>query len=197
MIMRLTDLVENKKNWNILISFTLLISIGWVYLSRIPEDETTGGAPPPSPREGFSAPGFTLEVLNADDTEINTSLSQYRGQVVMINFWATWCPPCREEMPAIQSVYEDYKESDFVVLAINTTFQDNEADVQAFVNEYNLTFPILLDRTGDVSQQYQLRGLPSTYFVDRKGVIQAVIVGGPMNETLIRSRIANMLKEAP
>ena len=115
----------------------------------------------------------------------------------MINFWATWCPPCREEMPAIQAVYEDYQEQGFVVLAVNTTFQDNEFDVNDFVDEYNLTFPILLDKSGEVSQQYQLRGLPSTYFVDQKGVIQSVIVGGPMNETMIRSRVEALLKEVP
>jgi peroxiredoxin len=100
-------------------------------------------------------------------------------------------------MPAIQSVYEDYQDEGFVVLAVNTTFQDNELDVIDFIAEYSLNFPILLDKSGDVSQRYQLRGLPSTYFVDQKGVIQAVIVGGPMNETMIRSRVDTMLKEAP
>jgi peroxiredoxin len=100
-------------------------------------------------------------------------------------------------MPAIQSVYEDYQDEGFVVLAVNTTFQDNEFDIIDFIDEYGLSFPVLLDRSGEVSQKYQLRGLPSTYFVDKKGVIQTVIVGGPMNETMIRSRVDAMLKEVP
>ena len=191
------DVIENKKSWNLVLIVVVLIGAGWIYLTRTPKTQTTGGAPPPSPREGFSAPAFNLDLLDAENSASKVTLSDYRGQVVMINFWATWCPPCREEMPAIQAVFEDYKEQGFVVLAVNTTFQDNELEVKDFVLEYNLSFPILLDISGEVSQQYQLRGLPSTYFIDRKGVIQAVVVGGPMNETMIRSRVAAMLKEAP
>jgi len=195
--MNAIDVVENKKSWNLVLMVVVLIGAGWIYLTRTPQTRTTGGAPPPSPKEGFSAPAFNLDLLDAEDSTSMATLSDYRGQVVMINFWATWCPPCREEMPAIQAVFEDYKEQGFIVLAVNTTFQDNELEVNDFVLEYNLTFPILLDRSGEVSRQYQLRGLPSTYFIDRKGVIQAVVVGGPMNETMIRARIAGMLKEAP
>ena len=195
--MSVNTVTVSKKAWNLFIGAVVLIGAGWIYLTRIPSNGTTGGSPPPSPMEGFSAPGFTLDLLGSDSSNEKVSLSDYRGQVVMINFWATWCPPCREEMPAMQSVYEDYQEEGFVVLAVNTTFQDNELDVIDFIAEYGLSFPILMDRSGDVSQQYQLRGLPSTYFVDHKGVIQTVIVGGPMNETMIRSRVDTMLKEAP
>ena len=190
-------MIEDKKIWSLVLTVVALLGGGWIYLTRTPSIQTTGGAPPPSPKEGFSAPAFNLDLLDTEDSASGVTLSDYRGQVVMINFWATWCPPCREEMPAIQAVFEDYKEQGFVVLAVNTTFQDNELEVKDFVLEYNLSFPILLDISGEVSQQYQLRGLPSTYFIDRNGVIQAVIVGGPMNETMIRSRVAAMLKEAP
>jgi len=195
--MKLFGVLENKRYWNLVLVAVFLIGAGWIFISRTPTIETTEGAPPPSPKEGFSAPSFSLELLNADNSVPETSLSEYRGQVVMINFWATWCGPCREEMPAIQAVFDDYQEQGFVVLAINTTFQDSEIDIKDFVSEFNLEFPILLDRTGDVSQKYQLRGLPSTYFVDKKGVIQTVIVGGPMNETMIRSRVEALLKEVP
>jgi peroxiredoxin len=190
-------LIENKKNWNLILVAVVLFGTGWIYLTRTPEIKTTGGGPPPSPKEGFSAPAFSLDLLDGENSSTKVSLSDYRGQVVMINFWATWCTPCREEMPAIQAVFDDYQEQGFVVLAVNTTFQDSEIDVKDFVSEFNLEFPILLDRSGEVSQQYQLRGLPSTYFVDKKGVIQAVIVGGPMNETMIRSRVEALLKEVP
>ena len=115
----------------------------------------------------------------------------------MINIWASWCPPCREEMPAIQKVYEDYKDRGLVILAVNTTYQDTEAAAAAFVDEFGLTFPVPLDRHGKVSNRYQLRGLPSTYFVDRQGVIRSVVVGGPMSETWIRSEVEKILAEIP
>jgi cytochrome c biogenesis protein CcmG/thiol:disulfide interchange protein DsbE len=183
--------------WIYAIITAIVLGTGWIYLSRVPRENTTDGSPPPSPREGFSAPGFTLELLSDSDPKQEVSLADYRGQVVMINIWATWCPPCRAEMPAIQEAYHEYKDQGLVVLAINTTFQDSEADVRAFVTEFELSFPILLDRTGDASMRYQLRGLPSTYFIDRKGVIQSVIIGGPMAETVIRSNVENLLKERP
>jgi len=171
----------------------LLLGGGWTFLSRVPPAATTDGAPPPSPREGFSAPDFTLDLLGGGQV----TLSELRGQVVIINLWASWCPPCRDKMPAIEKVYQDFKGQGLEVLAVNMTAQDREVDVVAFVQEYGLSFPIPLDRTGAVSVRYQLRGLPSTYFVDRKGVIRSVVVGGPMSEALIRSKIADLLAEAP
>lgn len=195
--MNAATVIKSKNSWNLFLAAVILIGAGWIYLTRMPSIGNAGGSPPPSPMEGFSAPGFTLDLLGSNKPNEKISLSDLRGQVVMINFWATWCPPCREEMPAIQSVYEDYQDEGFVVLAVNTTFQDNEFDIIDFIDEYGLSFPVLLDRSGEVSQKYQLRGLPSTYFVDKKGVIQTVIVGGPMNETMIRSRVDAMLKEVP
>ena len=195
MTIRIAEVIENKKSWYILMLVTFILGVGWTLLSRIPASQTTGGAPPPNPKEGFSAPNFSLDVLTEDGSGEKISLTDYRGQVVMINFWATWCSPCREEMPAMQAVYDDYQDDGLIVLAVNTTFQDNELDVKDFVREFNLSFPVLFDRSGDVSQQYQLRGLPSTYFVDQRGIIQAVIVGGPMKESMMRSRVEIMLKE--
>ncbi len=195
------DLVLNPNRWTALMVVVLLVGGAWAWASRVPPAATTGGAPPPSPREGFSAPDFTLDLLDGGQVGAEQSrsitLSELRGQAVMINLWASWCPPCREEMPAIQQVYEDYRGQGLVVLAVNTTFQDSEAAAAAFVEEFNLTFPIPLDRTGAVSNRYQLRGLPSTYFVDREGVIRSVVVGGPMSEALIRTKVQEILVEVP
>ncbi|RME05823.1 MAG: TlpA family protein disulfide reductase [Anaerolineae bacterium] len=183
----------DRSRWYLLLIIVFLLGGAWTLLSRVSTAETTNGAPPPSPREGFSAPDFTLELLGGGEM----SLSELRGQAVMINLWASWCPPCRAEMPAIERVYQDLKDEGLVVLAVNTTFQDSEAAAVEFVAEFGLTFPVLLDRTGAVSNRYQLRGLPSTYFVDREGVIRAVVVGGPMSEGLIRSKVQELLQEAP
>jgi peroxiredoxin len=100
-------------------------------------------------------------------------------------------------MPAMEQVYREYAEKGFTILAVNTTYQDNPADVIAFVQEHNLTFPILLDRDRIVSEQYQLLALPSSFFIDRDGIIQEVIFGGPMAEALLRIRVEKLLEEVP
>lgn len=172
---------------------SLAAGILWTVVSRVP---SAVGAPlsfSPSPREGFLAPDFTLDTLDGK----TITLSELRGKVVVINLWATWCPPCRAEMPALENAYEQYKDSNVVVLGLNVTNQDSEKDIPPFVDEFGLTFPILLDRDGSVSVLYQLKGLPTTFFVNREGIIRTVVVGGPMNETFIRSKIEALLQEIP
>jgi len=171
----------------------LSLGAGWTFLSRIPATATNPGERPPSPRQGFMAPDFTLDLLGGGQVK----LSDLRGKPVMVNLWASWCPPCRAEMPAIEKVYRDYKDLGLVVLGVNTTNQDSEADAAAFVHEYGLTFPIPLDRDGSVSVRYALRGLPTTFFIDRKGIIRSVVVGGPMSEAVIRSNVEDLLKKTP
>jgi peroxiredoxin len=97
-------------------------------------------------------------------------------------------------MPAIERMYQEYKEQGLVVLAINMTYQDDPTAVTPFIQEYNLTFPILLDETGTVGGAYQLRSLPSSYFINRAGIIQEVVIGGPMSEALLRTRIEQILE---
>jgi peroxiredoxin len=139
------------------------------------------------PRTGSLAPDFTLETLDGG----MVSLSDLRGQVALINFWATWCPPCREEMPAIQNVYDRYRDQGFTVLAVNLL--ETNAEVAAFAEELGLTFSILMDRQGQVLERYRVRGLPTTFFVDRTGVVQNVKVGGPMSEDFIEGQVTDLL----
>ncbi len=179
-------------SWAALMFAMLVLGGGWIWQSRVPDSATTGGAIP-SPREGFSAPDFTLELLDGGEV----TLSDLRGKVVVINLWASWCPPCKAEMPALQQVYEQNQERGLEVLAINTTYQDSEGDASSFVEEFGLTFPIPLDRSGQVARQYQLRALPSTFFVDRIGVIRQVIIGGPMSEATIQTAVEELLREEP
>lgn len=183
--------IEESRRWTILSLLVLTLAVAWTFVSRVPAAATTGGAPPPSPREGFSAPDFALETLAGDQV----ALSDLRGKVVLVNFWASWCPPCRAEMPAIEAVYRSHKDLGLEVLAVNTTNQDDQAAAAAFVQELQLTFPVPLDRTGAVSASYNLRGLPSTYFIDGQGVIRTVVVGGPMSGALIQSRVEELLQE--
>ena len=178
------------RRWNNFLAFALVLGLFWTLASRVPVAATTGGAPPPSAREGFSAPDFALDLLGGGQVK----LADVRGQAVVVNLWASWCPPCRAEMPALEKVYQANRERGLVVLAINTTYQDGEAQAAAFVRQFSLTFPILLDRTGAVSRRYQLRGLPTTYFVDRQGVIRSIVVGGPLSEATLQSKVEALLE---
>ncbi|MEJ2265644.1 MAG: TlpA disulfide reductase family protein [Anaerolineales bacterium] len=189
----LNSLLMDGRRWTALTLTVLALGLAWTFASRAPVAATTGGAPPPSPREGFSAPDFTLDSLDGGQT----TLSDLRGQIVLVNLWASWCLPCRAEMPAIERVYRSYKDLGLEVLAVNATNQDSVDAARAFVQERGLTFPVLLDRTGSVSAAYNLRGLPSSFFIDRQGVIRSVVIGGPMNEALIQSKVESLLKEMP
>lgn len=87
----------------------------------------------------------------------------------MLNFWATWCPPCREEMPLIQQVYEELSDKELVVLAIN--LGESSSKVKEFVQSYGLSFPVLLDTKQDIAQKYNIRGIPTTIFIDKNGIM--------------------------
>ncbi|NIM95582.1 MAG: redoxin domain-containing protein [Anaerolineales bacterium] len=142
-------------------------------------------------RVGSHPPGFTLQDLDG----VSHSLIDHQGQVVLINFWTTWCPPCREEMPALQQTYEKYSEQGFVVLGINWTAADDPDLVGPYVEELGLTFPILLDRDSVVSEgQYNLLGLPTSVFVGRDGIIRDIIIGALELETFDK-KISSMLEE--
>ena len=127
---------------------------------------------------GQLAPDFELTDLRGHEHK----LSDYRGQVVLINFWATWCSFCRTEFPVIQASYERNREKGFIVLAVNV--QDRRQSVEAYVQEMGLTFPVLLDPLGRVPESYKARGLPTTYFVNQEGVIVLRQVG-PVDQTMI------------
>jgi len=121
-------------------------------------------------------------------------LSDLHGQAVLVNLWATWCPPCQAEMQTIEKVYNDYKDEGLTVLAVNMTYQDNPQAVMPFVKKKGLTYPILLDETGSMATTYQMKSLPSSFFINRDGTINEVVIGGPMAEALLRTRIEEILK---
>lgn len=188
-----SSLSSLKKRWEILMLVSLAAGVLWTVASRVPSAVGAPLSTAPSPREGFLAPDFTLDTLDGK----KVTLSELRGKVVVVNFWATWCLPCREETPALEKSYKRYKDSDAVILGINLTNQDSISEVDSFVQEFGLTYPILLDRDGRVGYLYQVKGLPTTFFINREGVIRTVLVGGPMSETFIRSKIETLLKEVP
>jgi peroxiredoxin len=144
-------------------------------------------------RVGSPAPDFTLFSLAGPPV----SLHQQKGKVVLVNFWTTWCPPCREEMPALQKAHERLADQGLVVLGVNWTQVDNLADVQAFVAELGLTFPILLDSDGVVSEDlYQVLGLPTSVLIGRDGTVRAIRIG-ILDLQELESTLQVFLSESP
>ena len=131
--------------------------------------------------QGVHATDFTLPLLNGE----MVTLQEHQGKIVILNFWASWCEPCNTEMPHLQAFYEQHKR-DVEILAVNVTTKDNVTDVGKFVDKYQLTFPVLLDESGETSTMYGAFTFPTTIIIDREGNINQEILG-PLDEDL-RSR---------
>jgi cytochrome c biogenesis protein CcmG/thiol:disulfide interchange protein DsbE len=189
---RLMKWMADRRRWSILMGAVLALGAVWIWISAVPVSTTTAGEIP-SPRQGFAAPDFTLDLLEGGDV----TLSDLRGQVVVVNLWASWCPPCRAEMPAMQRLYEANQGRGLEILAVNTTYQDSMAAAREFVTEHGLTFPMPLDQSGAVARLYQLQALPTTFFIDHEGIIQQVVIGGPISEATLQIAVESLLSEVP
>ncbi len=155
---------------------------GLVAFDRLGNSGELGPLDTRSAEIGELAPAFALR-----DPEGNIrQLSDYRGQVVWINFWATWCGPCRRELPEIQSLADEFQDEGLVVLAVN--FQESAGRAVSFWEELDLDLPILLDSNGEVAEQYRTRNFPNNFFIDRDGILRALRMGflteGEMREKL-------------
>ncbi|EPD52189.1 redoxin domain-containing protein [Paenisporosarcina sp. FSL H8-0542] len=150
--------------------------------------EMTGVAASEGLNKGDTAPDFELTTLDGKKVK----LSDYQGKKVIVNFWATWCPPCKAEMPHMQNYYEDFAEEENVeILAVNLTSGDSEEKVNDFVRDYGLTFPIPMDTEGAVGQTFEAITIPTSYMIDTKGRIQNKIVG-PMDDQMIKDFVSNL-----
>jgi len=137
----------------------------------------------------YEAPALTLYDMGG----IQRSLSDYRGQVVLVNLWATWCPPCKAEMPNLQAFYSKYRDAGFIVIAVEDG--DPTADVAAFVKDYGLTFPVWLDPTYQATDHvFKTPNLPSSYVIDRNGRVRLAWVGAISTGNLEKF-IAPIIKE--
>ncbi|MGP0629071.1 peroxiredoxin family protein [Nitrospina sp. 32_T5] len=121
---------------------------------------------------GYMAPGFTVRNLKGN----RVSLADFEGQVVILNLWATWCGPCRIEMPGFENLYRRFRSEGLTILAVSLD-KDNDQKVRDFVEEYGLSFPVLLDAQHKVESRYNTFTIPTTYVIDRKGRIVAVVDG--------------------
>jgi len=143
------------------------------------------------PMTGMPAADFTLTDLNGR----TQSLNDYRGKIVLLNFWATWCKPCTTEMPAMQSAYDRLRDEGFVVLAVNELEDDEK--VREHIREYKHTFPVLMDRENRVANLYGVYGLPVSVFIDEAGIVQAYVKGGLLTEQKISEEIARIRAAKP
>lgn len=141
---------------------------------------------PVAPVQGSIAPNFTLPALNAS----KLSLKQFRGKPVLVNFWATWCVPCRSEMPMLERTYRRFG-GKLAILGVDE--QEEAGDVQDFVRSYHVTYPIALDQSADVSYDYQLNGTPTSFLIAKNGVIKSVTTG-PLNGPRLQQQVQALLK---
>jgi peroxiredoxin len=153
------------RNWKSLVGPFLILAIAMVACSGVGAGASRGI------NVGNRAPDFTLEDL--DGSEV--SLQDHRGKVVLINFWATWCPPCRDEIPDIEAAFKARQDDGFVVLGVNV--EEAREIVIPFVDAFEMSYPVLLDESGRLLQSYRAIGLPMSVIVDQEGVIQARHIG--------------------
>lgn len=179
----------NSAAWKKLLGVVLAVGIVFIWLGRVPTDNPNERINRSAPSNGFLAPTFELSSL---DGKVFT-LEELQGHPIMLNFWATWCTPCRSEMPAMERVWQNYRDQGLVILAIN--LQETPDRVMGFVEEFGLTFPVLLDRNGFVFSDYQVQLYPTTFFIGKDGVIQDVVFGGPISETTMASKVSDLMKE--
>jgi peroxiredoxin len=176
--------MRSRRTNSVFVGFVLLAALialpafdGWSMGSRVP-------------KVGMQAEDFQL----ADLYGKTQSLSQYRGKIVLVNFWATWCKPCTTEMPAMQKIYDKLRDKGFVVLAVNEL--EDDAKVREHIKQYGHTFPVLMDHDNKVANQFGVFGLPVSVFIDEKGVIQEYIKGGLLTEQKIDETVARIQKQS-
>jgi peroxiredoxin len=155
-----TDSVEVGMRSSSTLATAMALALG---LAALPTASTAGNI-----ADGANAPGFQLASMNGKPL----TLDQLKGQVVLINFWASWCGPCRQEMPILEQLYHSYQAAGFTLLGVNV--EPKEGDAQKFLKGTPVSFPILFDPDSKVSKLYEVSGMPSTIIVDRKGTVRYV-----------------------
>lgn len=143
---------------------------------------------------GKQAPDFVLTDLNDKPQR----LSDFRGKVVFLNFWATWCKPCREEMPSMEVLHKNFEKDGLVILAVSIDRVTTTRDIPPFIKGMNLTFPVLIDSWGKTDKPYKRMGVPETFIIDRDGIIREIVIG-PRDWTRLDSLdvLAKLLNVTP
>ncbi len=136
---------------------------------------------------GELAPDFTLNDLQGNPV----ALSDFRGKTVFVNFWATWCPPCRAEMPEIESLYQEYKDRGVVVIGVD--IMEAQAQVRQYVQQGGYSWIFVLDTSGKVAVDYRITAIPTSFFIDKDGIIQVVAIGA-MTKRAMETKLAEAMR---
>ena len=155
----------------ILLIFLVIVGIGIIVLLQT-KDSSFNLSGRPRLGKGVSAPDFALPDL--DSKTVN--LADYKGKVVLLNIWATWCPPCVEEMPSMEKLHKELKDVDFEILAVSIDVSGAKA-VIPFMKKHKLSFSVLTDTEGAIKSLYQTTGVPESFIIDRKGIIVEKVIG--------------------
>lgn len=181
-------MLKSRFEWVILIVGIALLGSGWIAYSQEPAEIAFDAAGlTEAPIAGYLAPGFTLTSMQGEEI----SLADYQGKPVVLNFWATWCPPCRAEIPHFQDAAVKYN-GQAVIVGVDQG--EPLSLVSDFANQFGVTYPMLLDPDNDVNRQYQVRALPTTLFIDANGVVREVFTG-IINGAVLEDRIEQLLRD--
>ncbi len=182
-------MLKTRFEWIILLILAALLGGAWIVMSQEAVTAVSGTLTlTEAPIVGHPAPNFTLP--NSLGEEI--TLHDLAGQPVALNFWATWCAPCRVEMPAFQQASVKYNGRAAIIGVNQGEAAQNVAD---FAAEYRITYPLLLDTDSQISQLYEVRGLPTTLFIDADGIVREVVIGA-VTEAVLQDRLESLLAEA-
>ncbi len=155
----------------IILIVMLMVGVGVIVMLQLKDSSFDPGG---DPLPGINLPAPDFSFPNLDGNKV--SLTDYRGKVVLLNIWATWCAPCVAEMPSMQKLYQELKDEGFLILAVSLDESGVEA-VKPFVEKHKLEFPVLLDTKGEIKSLYQITGIPESFIIDKSGTIVEKIVG--------------------
>lgn len=176
-----------KQQWMVVAGIVALLATGGYVASRLLSDELT------QVTIGSKAPDF--QAVTLDSIPVLRSMQMYRGEVVLLNIWATWCGPCRVEMPSIEALHRELGPRGLKVVAVSIDVPGKEQEIRDFMAEFGLTFEIVFDSTGMIKSQYRTTGVPETFIIARDGTIRKKIIGpedwnSPANRKLVEMLLA-------
>jgi peroxiredoxin len=168
----IADMAEKRINYQSVIITIIIVLALLAFMALRQKDSFIKYLKPEAVTVGLPAPEFTLPGLDGQ----MVSLSDYRGKVVVVNIWATWCPPCVDEMPSLEKLYREFKDQNFAILAVSIDSEGIEA-VAPFMKKNGLTFPALLDPQLTIRTTYKTTGVPETFIIDKKGILVKKVIG--------------------
>lgn len=177
-------LPQSRAEWAVITVLSAILGAAWISWTRVDASSFNPTGKPPSADVGHPAPDFSLDALDGS----TLTLSQYNGRAVILNFWATWCGPCRAEIPALEAASQLIGDQG-VIIGVNV--QEDPLSVLGFAQELGMTYPVALDANSEIAQIYRVRAFPTTYFIDSRGVITELYTG-ELNAPLIQRKVQEL-----